>query len=427
MVKKGQVSAFLLIGSLILIASATFFFIRSDESEISIKPPEKMSDVYTFIDSCFDDVSRDAVFFVSFRGGIYDFETAEEPEDYLATSYTDVPYYFDDGNDTKVSLEEIERNFSAYVQDKLNNCIGNLSQFNKKGRNVSLGQKNITAKITKNKVTFRMDLPTHLTIDDEEITHSDYYSEIDVNFKDAYSIAERIVMKQLQSPSFIDFDFITDFSTDINMVSHNKDTIVYIIHHPESDYKKRPFMLAFATRYHTKENSPPKISPLEEFYKIHIHEMFKENVDATDLEEDPIRFSDNTYMFDINPITGLIEFTPSEFDRGPEEVIIEANDGDLSSSIETNFFAEYKNFPPTINIIPLQYGEVGKQFEYQIHVQDPDSYFLTYSDDSDLFEINPITGRISFTPQTKGEYISEITVSDEAGNTAKENIRIIIS
>ena len=76
--------------------------------------------------------------------------------------------------------------------------------------------------------------------------------------------------------------------------------LIYILHDEKSDYKEEPFYLIFATRYETKENSPPLIEPMNNFYKIFVDELFEQHVKAKDYDQDKIEFTDDTYLFEIN-------------------------------------------------------------------------------------------------------------------------------
>lgn len=58
-------------------------------------------------------------------------------------------------------------------------------------------------------------------------------------------------------------------------------------------------------------------------------QLFLLDVDATDEENDPLTFADNTTLFDIDPVTGLINFTPLLAEIGNYTVNISVTDGEL--------------------------------------------------------------------------------------------------
>jgi len=68
--------------------------------------------------------------------------------------------------------------------------------------------------------------------------------------------------------------------------------------------------------------------------------------------------------------------------------------------------------PPLVN----QTGQINQLFTYDIDASDVDvGDILTFSDNTTLFNINPNTGLISFTPTQAGVYNIDITVCDDSG------------
>jgi len=75
------------------------------------------------------------------------------------------------------------------------------------------------------------------------------------------------------------------------------------------------------------------------------------------------------------------------------------------------------NNPPFFNP-PLQNqtGQINQLFTYDIDASDPDiGDILTFSDNTALFNIDPNTGLISFTPAQAGVFNIDITVCDDSG------------
>ena len=74
------------------------------------------------------------------------------------------------------------------------------------------------------------------------------------------------------------------------------------------------------------------------------------------------------------------------------------------------------NYAPTIQPIPDVETQVGETMTLTVQGSDHDGDSLTYSDDTDLFDIDEKTGRISYTPALTdtlpGEYVITITAED---------------
>ena len=90
------------------------------------------------------------------------------------------------------------------------------------------------------------------------------------------------------------------------------------------------------------------------------------------------------------------------------------------------------NDPPAIEAIPPQTATEGVLFQYQCSASDPDLKWgldnLTFSDDTELFIIDPQTGAIVFTPTSAQSGIKRvtITVKDEKGASASASFDLTV-
>jgi hypothetical protein len=155
-----------------------------------------------------------------------------------------------------------------------------------------------------------------------------------------------------------------------------------------------------------------------------------------DLKSDPtekLRYSDDSALFNINNDTGMISFTPSNDDLGVWKVNITVTDrGGLSNTTLLTINVMNANDPPTMDVIPAQTATEEQPFQYQCVATDPDLKWgldnLTFSDDTDLFNIDPKTGAIAFTPTAAQAGIKRVTVTvkDEKGASASASFDITV-
>lgn len=155
-------------------------------------------------------------------------------------------------------------------------------------------------------------------------------------------------------------------------------------------------------------------------------EPFSFTATASDIDAgDSFTFSDNTTLFDIDAISGMISFTPTNEDVGVHVVnisVIDENGG--IGYQEIVIIVENVNDPPVIpdtvkNDLSQDIEmDAGDSFTYTIVVDDVDGDDeLTFSDDTELFDINPSTGEISFSPTAEdaGTHTVTITITDSQG------------
>ncbi|UCE73526.1 MAG: TIGR03790 family protein [Methanomassiliicoccales archaeon] len=174
-------------------------------------------------------------------------------------------------------------------------------------------------------------------------------------------------------------------------------------------------------------NDPPVLDFISNWQATEDKE-FTLTITADDIDaDDSMTFSDNTTLFDIDPNTGEITFTPKNEDVGVHLVNISVVDENgLIDFQEVTFIIENTNDPPSIDREGAPDATVdfelstGGTFTYKINVEDVDTGdTLTFSDDTDLFDIDPNTGEISFTPTKDdvGTHTVTITVTDSEGDT----------
>lgn len=156
-------------------------------------------------------------------------------------------------------------------------------------------------------------------------------------------------------------------------------------------------------------NRPPMLSPIGTLNAT-AGSYFSYNVIASDPDNDQLTYSDDSPMFDINPFTGEIGFVP----RGNQSFNITVSDGTESVSEKGSIEVRSTNSPPEIEFIFPKTALAGSNFTLTVNASDPDGDNLTYSDDTELFDINATTGRIEFTPGSGqiGTYFINITVTD---------------
>lgn len=154
-----------------------------------------------------------------------------------------------------------------------------------------------------------------------------------------------------------------------------------------------------------------------------------------DMDLDPteeITFADNSSLFDIDPLTGLISFTPAQDQVGMYNIMITVTDRAGESDTE-NFTLEVMDAPdpPVLDPIPEQTATQDIPFSFTVAATDPDLPYgdaLTFLDDSPLFKIDPATGEMLFSPTVKdiGVHKVTITVKDKAALTDSEQFNLNI-
>jgi hypothetical protein len=135
-------------------------------------------------------------------------------------------------------------------------------------------------------------------------------------------------------------------------------------------------------------------------------ELLTMTLHATDADGDNITYACNdTSYFTVDETTGVIEWDTTNADVGLHWFDCSATD-DYGAYDSQEFYIRVTNVndAPILKVIPDFTVESGNplyedtEFYYKVNATDPDGDTIEYSDDTNLTNINDITGVIAFTP-----------------------------
>lgn len=183
-------------------------------------------------------------------------------------------------------------------------------------------------------------------------------------------------------------------------------------------------------------DDPPVILPVGD-QKARQGEPFSVQVKATDVDtlldrNETTNFSDDTDLFNIEATSGWINFTPRQSDVGEYTITIAATDrANVSATSSFRMSVEDVEDPPVLRPIPDILATEEETFTYAVNATDPDLPYgdgIVFSDDTALFDIDPVTGVISFLPHTKdiGVYKITVTVKDTRGKSDRKTMNLTI-
>ncbi len=173
------------------------------------------------------------------------------------------------------------------------------------------------------------------------------------------------------------------------------------------------------------QNDPPWLEHIPDLVACE-DALYTRRFNATDPDlkwGDTLVFSDDSPLFDMDPVGGNFSFTPTNEQVGRYFIEISVRDNQSAAfSRAFNLTVQNANDPPSIEAIPPQTATQGKLWQVMARASDPDQATpegdrLRFGDDSPLFDINAESGLITFTPGNKdvGPKSCNITVTDLAG------------
>ncbi len=187
----------------------------------------------------------------------------------------------------------------------------------------------------------------------------------------------------------------------------------------------------------TEVNDPPELYLIEPMTTSE-DEPFHHQLEAADIDGDAIGFHDDTEIFDVDPITGEIDFTPDNDDVGSHEITITVTDARGLSARGLMFLTVTNtNDDPVIQDPGPLTGRQGVPFDHTFVADDPDMLYgdsLTWfvlGDDfyrSNLL-IEPATGLLrwlNILPTDVGDHRFQVQVVDAAGGEDQIDVHLVI-
>jgi hypothetical protein len=164
-------------------------------------------------------------------------------------------------------------------------------------------------------------------------------------------------------------------------------------------------------------NDPPVFNNSDVHFDLVEGERWYYTFDAYDPDGEEVYFSDNSDLFDVS-LEGVVDFTPTfeDISRSPIHVFrVIATDGETTSYYPMTLEFEALNTAPEMSLPERLFSVEGVPFAYRVQARDREGDALTFSDDSDFFEIIPGTGEIVFTAANANVDIHNVTVTVSDG------------
>ncbi len=175
-------------------------------------------------------------------------------------------------------------------------------------------------------------------------------------------------------------------------------------------------------------NNPPSITSTPPHPAI-LNELYLYPVVATDPDNDTLSFrlESGPAGATIDPVTGILYWTPDASQVGTHEFKVRAQDpfgGSAQQSFQLSI--SVNNSPPIITSTPVIQAEVNKPYVYAVLAQDPDLDPLQYE-----LEVYPdysmnisSDGIVTWTPTATGVFNVTIKVSDGRGGLVRQVYQI---
>jgi len=119
MVKKGQITIFMILGIFIVLVIAFFLYLgfKVQGSSLNNYSPDQADDIEDRIRSCITSFAEDGLIRIGNQGGYIDL-----PQDFFTADYGSIAYSYSGGNVILRSLREIENDLENFIDSNLMEC-----------------------------------------------------------------------------------------------------------------------------------------------------------------------------------------------------------------------------------------------------------------------------------------------------------------
>ena len=303
MLKRGQVTIFLVIGIVILILAGLFFYLfgRLTEAPLEIEEEEAVKylgvsgAVQSFVEKCIKDTLDPAVYLLAAQGGVI---YPKEDSLILLTDHGLINYAWMNGVNS-ISREKMEEDLATYVEENIDFCLGSFETFEKQNILVTPNYEEINAEIIIQELTIRskLVLPLQLILSSGDEQSIDTFS-----IQQASSLG--LIVETIENLQFPDLSPDTLFSLPYNpmVMPFDESVIIYSLSENEPD---EPLNFLFAVRNDFPRNDPPQLAFVaDKTFRVGDH--WQEELSAEDPNNDILTYSSDS---DTIPISteGMID------------------------------------------------------------------------------------------------------------------------
>lgn len=240
LLKRGQITIFIIISILIIAIVALFFMFRGGIGKKESVAPE-IAPIQNFVQKCLDESLEKVVFQVGENGGYYFLGNIPR------TPVLEIPYYIKNNQNLMPSREKIEGEISRGIKKELILCIGDFSEFAE--YEITKGTlKPPIVKIEPERVLVDLEYPLTIVKGETKSKIENFDSEILVRLGIIYDAIEEFVSEDIKTGGLcIDCLFVFERANIKSTATPYGENIdIIIIEDTLSEINKRKFLYIFA-------------------------------------------------------------------------------------------------------------------------------------------------------------------------------------
>lgn len=294
MQKRGQITIFLVIGIIILLLAAGFFFIFSKikkaplevEAEEARKFLGVPGTVQNFVEKCIKATVDPAIYLLAIQGGVI---YPEKDSLILLTDYGLINYAWINGV-SGLFREKMEKDLATYLEENIDFCLIDFESFKRQNITVEPDYRKIQAEIIIQKSTIKAELtlPLQIVLSNGDIATINAFSA-----QQQSSLGAMVeVIEALKFPDLGPQDFF-DLPYQPVILPFDESVTIYSLSRTDPN---EPLSFFFAVRNDFPKNEPPTLAFIPD-KTFRVGDIWQEELLADDPNNDILSYSSDSSTF----------------------------------------------------------------------------------------------------------------------------------
>ena len=222
--KKSQISIFILIALMILLAGVVYFFYQNQASNKKAEniPPELVP-VKEYVENCIASTAKDGLERIGFTGGYISIpkQINEDPRAYLSalpSSGLKLPYWWHKGIDSAPSEDFVNQQLKGHIKNSLKSCINNFQSFSSRFNINELKEPAVEVKFNDEDTSVQLSYPLEIISKDGKFrsTIENFNYDLPIRFKKIFGLA-KLIMERENKDYFLEQRTIDLYSMDTDI------------------------------------------------------------------------------------------------------------------------------------------------------------------------------------------------------------------
>lgn len=295
--KSGQVTIFLIIGIVILLLAAGFFFIFSDIKKSSLEVEGEEAQAYlglrgqvqSYVESCMRETADPSIYLLASQGGII---YPDKNDNILLTDYGMVNYAWLNGL-RGLSREKMQEDLAEYLTENIDYCLGDFTTFVNEGIIIIPDYRKISANanILTSSIILELNFPLEVNQPDGDVLKMETFSA-----RIQSSLGRMIDDINNLQLSDIDISGLVNLPYQPTVFPYDESVTIYSL--TDLSSSEAPLAFMFAIRNDYPKNQAPRLDHIpDKTFKV--GNRWEEVLTASDADNDILTFSSDSEIFPV--------------------------------------------------------------------------------------------------------------------------------